>query len=70
MRRRSPWRGRNRTAVFSPGGLPNCNKPRGIKIKSSTLLSIFAVCDDYKMKIQCAKLCCWPEDRYRRMEKS
>jgi hypothetical protein len=27
--------------------------------KSSSRMSIFAVCDDYKMKMQCAKLCCW-----------
>ena len=34
-----------------------------IKIKKFvSLLSIFPVRDDYRMKMQCAKQCCLPED--------
>jgi tetratricopeptide (TPR) repeat protein len=31
--------------------------------KSSSLLSIFPLRDDYRMKTQCARLCSWLQDR-------
>jgi hypothetical protein len=34
-----------------------------LKQKSSTLLSIFPLRDDYRTKMQRAKQCGWPEDR-------
>jgi hypothetical protein len=33
------------------------------KLKSLHRLSIFSLRDDYRMKMQCAKQCCLPEDR-------
>jgi hypothetical protein len=56
MRRLLPWRPRHRTAVFSPGGLQNYKN-------NSPPLSILSLRDDYRMKMQRATLCYWPEDR-------
>ena len=47
-----------------PAARPALPIPIDRKLKNSLpRLSIFCLCDDYRMKMQCAQQCCWPEGR-------